>query len=54
MLENGAPLKVVQDLLGHDSIDATQRYLRITPSQIKKSYLSAHPLASADESSETA
>ena len=54
MLENGAPLKVVQDLLGHDSIAATQRYLRITPSQIKKSYLSAHPLASADESSETA
>ena len=53
MLENGAPLKVVQDLLGHDSIAATQRYLRITPSQIKKSYLSAHPLASADESSES-
>ena len=52
MLENGAPLKVVQDLLGHDSIAATQRYLRITPSQIQKSYLSAHPLASADESSD--
>ncbi len=49
MLENGAPLKVVQELLGHDSIAATQRYLKITPSQIKKSYLSAHPLASAGE-----
>lgn len=53
MLENGAPLKVVQELLGHDSIAATQRYLKITPSQIKKSYTSAHPLASAEESADS-
>ena len=49
MLENGAPLKVVQELLGHDSIAATQRYLRITPALIKKSYSAAHPLAAHDD-----
>ena len=45
MLENGAPLRIVQELLGHDSIASTQRYLTITTDQVKKSYLKAHPRA---------
>ena len=49
MLENGAPLRVVQEMLGHESIASTQRYLSITSDQIKKSYLEAHPRALEDE-----
>ena len=47
MLERGAPLRVVQELLGHDSISTTQRYLSITTEQIKKSYMESHPRAHA-------
>ncbi len=45
LLERGAPLRVVQELLGHESIAATQRYLSITAEQIKKSYMEHHPRA---------
>ena len=45
MLEKGAPLRFVQEMLGHESIAATQRYLAITTEQVKKSYLDAHPIA---------
>ncbi len=45
MLERGAPLKFVQEMLGHESIAATQRYLSITNEQIKRSYIMAHPAA---------
>lgn len=45
MLEKGAPLRVVQEMLGHESIAATQRYLTITSDQVKRSYLKAHPRA---------
>jgi len=45
LLEHGAPLRVVQELLGHESIATTQKYLLITTEQIKKSYMEAHPRA---------
>ncbi len=45
MLEHGAPLRVVQELLGHESIATTQKYLLITTEQIKRSYMQAHPRA---------
>jgi integrase/recombinase XerC len=43
MLERGAPLRVIQELLGHESLATTQRYLAVTTEQMKKSYLEAHP-----------
>ena len=43
LLERGAPLRVVQELLGHESIAATQRYLSITAEQMKRSYMEYHP-----------
>ena len=49
MLERGAPLKFVQEMLGHESIAATQRYLSITNEQIKRSYIMAHPAAQEDK-----
>lgn len=49
LLENGAPLRVVQELLGHESIAATQRYLSITAEQMKRSYLEFHPRAHEED-----
>lgn len=43
MLERGAPLRVIQELLGHESLGTTQRYLAVTAEQMKRSYLEAHP-----------
>jgi integrase/recombinase XerC len=43
MLERGAPLRVIQELLGHESLSTTQRYLKITSEQMKKSYMETHP-----------
>jgi len=45
MLNNGADINVVRELLGHSSLSATQVYTHNTIDKIKSIYKQAHPRA---------
>ena len=48
VLEGGADMRVVQELLGHASMATTQRYTHVSVERLRKTFEIAHPRSGSE------